>query len=228
MNPRLLFIGAAVAALGAVGAIAAVAAEPDRPHDRREMHRMEISRIDANGDGFIGRAEAQAEAERVFAELDDNHDGKLDASDRGPGGGHFMHREMRRGGHGHGRRIEEETTIERDGPPPPGDGAKEVIVRREIRDGHGHGRGHGPHGGPGGHPPMFMMIYANSGEADRNGDGALSKEEFVAQQLRFFDASDANGDGKIKFDPPAMAEPPEPPAPPAAPVPPAPPQPPRR
>jgi hypothetical protein len=63
--------------------------------------------------------------------------------------------------------------------------------------------------------PHFMMLIANSEEADRNGDGALSREEFVAQHLRFFDASDANGDGRIRFE-----EPPEPPAPPAPPEPP--------
>jgi hypothetical protein len=63
--------------------------------------------------------------------------------------------------------------------------------------------------------PHFMMLIANSEEADRNGDGALSREEFVAQHLRFFDASDANGDGRIRFE-----EPPEPPAPPTPPEPP--------
>jgi len=62
----------------------------------------------------------------------------------------------------------------------------------------------------------------NAEESDLNNDGALSKEEFVAQQLRFFDAADANRDGKIKFEPPM------PPAPPEAPTPPTPPQPPRR
>jgi len=71
-------------------------------------------------------------------------------------------------------------------------------------------------------PPVpampFMMMIANSEEADRNGDGALSREEFVAQHLRFFDASDANGDGRVRFDPP------RPPEPPVAPAPPEPPQ----
>lgn len=67
-------------------------------------------------------------------------------------------------------------------------------------------------------PPMFMMLIANSEEADLDGDGAISREEFRAQHLRFFDASDANGDGRVRFDPPPA--PPEPPAPPAPPEPP--------
>lgn len=70
------------------------------------------------------------------------------------------------------------------------------------------------------HPPVFMMLALNDSEADTNGDGALSREEFRAQQLRFFDASDANGDGRVRFElptPPEAPEAPEPPAPPAAP-----------
>ncbi|UPT62079.1 MAG: hypothetical protein M0D54_17140 [Hyphomonadaceae bacterium JAD_PAG50586_4] len=67
------------------------------------------------------------------------------------------------------------------------------------------------------HPPMFMMAALHNSEADTNNDGALSREEFRAQQLRFFDANDANGDGRVQF------EPPEAPAPPQAPEPPTPP-----
>lgn len=61
-------------------------------------------------------------------------------------------------------------------------------------------------------PTPFLMMQ--SSEADRNGDGAVSREEFVAQQLRFFDASDADGDGRIRLE-----SPPQPPAPSAPPRP---------
>jgi EF hand len=189
MKPRHLLLSVAVLAIGAGGALSAFAQPPQGRGERHQEHRMErrleASRIDANGDKFITRAESQAEAERVFADLDDNHDGKLDAADHGPGGRQAMHRSETRDG----QRVETR---------------EEVVIEREEHHG-----GPGHHGGP--RPPMFAMIFANSEEADRNGDNALSKDEFVTQQLRFFDAADVNGDGKIKFDPPPMMAPPEPP-----------------
>jgi hypothetical protein len=114
------------------------------------------------------------------------------------------------------------------------DGDRQVII---IRDGEGGGSWTSLEGGVAPVPPVppvspvpmvapappvppmpFMMLIANSDEADRNGDGALSREEFVAQHLRFFDASDANGDGRVQFEPPT------PPVPPVAPTPPEPPR----
>jgi hypothetical protein len=175
----------------------------------------DMPRIDANGDGFIMRAEAQSAAGTMFDRLDTNRDGKLDSADR-PQRRMVVHREVRRDG----ATVEESVTEDAEGQP----GERREVRRHVIvKDGKEHGRRghHGRHG-----PPMGLMIFAHAGEADSNGDGAVSRQEHIAQQLRFFDAADVNGDGKIKFDPPPM--PPVPPAvqPPEAP--PAPPPPPRR
>ena len=64
-----------------------------------------------------------------------------------------------------------------------------------------------------------MMMMGGVEEFDRDGDNALSREEFRAQQLAFFDASDGNRDGRVRAhrppEPPVPPEPPEPPQPPA-------------
>jgi hypothetical protein len=62
------------------------------------------------------------------------------------------------------------------------------------------------------HIPAFWMGYGDSDESDLNGDGWLSREEFRDQQLRFFDARDANRDGRVRYEePPEAPEPPRPP-----------------
>ncbi|MDX2235345.1 MAG: hypothetical protein NW200_12675 [Hyphomonadaceae bacterium] len=196
MKARFLLIGAAVAALGAAGA--AIAADPPAP--------KAAIRVDADSDGFVSRVEAQAQAERLFARMDANGDGKLDEADRARRAIRKTERETRVG---EDRVVEKEVVIER--------------ARDDREDRKGRGRNRGGHDGmPGG--PRGMAMFMHASEADRNGDGALSREEHIAQHLRFFDAADVNGDGKIKFDPPPR--PPEPPEPPEAP--PAPPPPPRR
>ncbi|MBI1249937.1 MAG: hypothetical protein GC189_00505 [Alphaproteobacteria bacterium] len=83
-------------------------------------------------------------------------------------------------------------------------------VRIERRDGEG-GRHHGGRRHMG--PPMMGMLLLSHEEADVNGDGALSRDEFRNLQLRLFDAADVNGDRRIQFTPPP--EPPQPPEPPA-------------
>lgn len=191
----------------------------------------EMPRIDANQDGWVTRAEAAALAERVFAELDSNDDNKLDAADRSR---HQMFELHLDGGDGAGQRIERR--IERHIESSQGehvemhieDGEEAHVERRVIirrGDGgeeeldlpappHAPHPPHPPHAAMAPHPPgppMFMMLIANSEEADLNGDDALSLEEFRAQHLRFFDASDANGDGRVHFEPPEAPEPPAPP-----------------
>ncbi|GBG15221.1 uncharacterized protein NMK_2824 [Novimethylophilus kurashikiensis] len=40
-------------------------------------HRMDLSKADKNGDGFIDKEEAEAVHQQNFDEMDTNHDGKL-------------------------------------------------------------------------------------------------------------------------------------------------------
>lgn len=225
MKRTLLAAGAALTAIAALGAYAHAEERRERREVRIERVTERMGRIDANSDGFVNRAEAQAEAARMFDELDGDKNGKLDAADHANRRVivHRMEGGRGKGGH-HDRDVE---VIVREGE---GEGGQHTVIeRREVRVREGAPKDGGPAAAPEAprpphppHPPMGFMMLMSSDEADRNGDGALSKDEFVAQQLRFFDASDANGDGKIKFDPPKMPEPPEPP------TPPTPPQPPRR
>lgn len=218
--------------------------------------------IDANEDGWVSRAEAQAAAERMFAELDTNHDGRLAPEDHRAESVFEFHvsGDDLEGGESAEARREVRVEIER----AHREAAEalrraEVEVRRaerqaEAAERHAEAaermaeeaerRGdrviiirngeqvewEGHEGEPMIAPlppippvppvpgaPMLLMAFASSEEADRNGDGALSREEFVAQQLRFFDASDANGDGRVRFNF-DLPEPPPAPAPPAPPA----------
>lgn len=235
MNNRFLMVGTAVLALAAAG-VAAIADTPPAGAPRAERHRM--GDIDANKDGFLTRDEVRAQTERMFDHMDTNDDGKIDSNDRGRFERRIVEKHVDRKdgkakwkGKDDVEKEIDELIIEHGGTP--GDGERRVIViEREERGGEGDrhvivrrhgpggedgpGRGHGPrvHVMGGGMPFMMMM---HSDEADTNRDGALSKQEMVTQHLRFFDAADANGDGKVKFDPPTPPTAPTPPAPPAPP-----------
>lgn len=222
----VLALGAACATL-----TAAAYAQTDRVVIRHGGH-AELG-VDANNDGWVTREEASTAADRMFDHLDSNDDGRLDGEDRRAFRVHFDAPEIEvlEGDDGE-RRIRVITRAaeraERDAERTARDSerrvAREVIVIRS-EDGEWTEAptpptppaAPTPPAPP--RPPMFMMLIANSEEADLNGDGALSRDEFRAQHLRFFDASDANGDGRIRFEPPI---PPEPPAPPAPPEPPRP------
>lgn len=248
-----LAIGAAVIATTMV----AYAADSDTR--RFVFHRGANVEADANGDGWLSRDEAGAQADRLFADLDRNSDGRITDSDHEQLRGEVeaeveramaeVDREMANLDlelEGLDEEIEArlqfldesncETTTEttngerrvttvcraEDAGEAAADGERRVDRRvRVIRH------------GPGDHvmvapvppippvpaippvPPMVWLSGMDDDEADLNGDGALSREEFRAQQLRYFDARDANGDGRVRYErppePPQAPEPPQPP-----------------
>lgn len=147
---------------------------------------------DADGNGVLTRAEAQASATQMFAKMDANKDGKLDAADRtaqhaerqakmfasldADGNGsiskaewdqHSADRAAKRAERGEKRTAAGEA----------GEG------KRDVMRGH-----HGGHHGMGGR----MM-----GKADTDGDKAISQAEFQTAALARFDAADANKDGQV-------------------------------
>jgi hypothetical protein len=94
-----------------------------------------LAAMDANGDGAVTRAEAQAARETMFTRLDGDGDGYLSQAER----------EAMAHGQGAGRRMPR-------------------------------------------------------GNADANGDGRVSRSEFMGQPFRGFDMADANNDGVVTGD----------------------------
>lgn len=143
---------------------------------------------DANGDGIIARAEAQAAAKAMFAKFDANKDGKLDQSDR-----EAHHQEMR------GKMFEMLDTNKNGSISKQefvaghermrGHGGPGMDGRRGGHDGPGMGKHHGRHGG--GHAMMMLK------QADADNDGAVSQAEFLAAANKRFDMADANKDGNV-------------------------------
>lgn len=196
--------------------------------------------IDADEDGWITRAESSAGADRLFAELDRNDDGRLDESDHPP----MEEFDVRIAGpHGAPHTDDDNCTRTETGE---GDQRRVTIVctaeRTETRDGERHVERHVVENGqviirradgemmvapvppippvpPLPPAPMFMMMLGEDSEADVNNDDAISQDEFRNMQLRLFDAHDVNGDGRVRAH--RMPEPPTPPNPPTPPSPPA-------
>ncbi|MDK2761303.1 MAG: hypothetical protein KYX64_08075 [Sphingopyxis sp.] len=160
----------------------------------------------ADGDGVLTRAAAQTNAAQMFARMDVNKDGKIDAADRAArraemqekmfasldtdGNGSISKAEWDKRGADraakraeHGKKCEDPKCD--DATKKAGDGQ-----RHAMRGGH-HGKGGGDHGMTGGR----MMA-----KADANGDKAISQAEFQAAALARFDAADANKDGQVTLE----------------------------
>lgn len=149
-------------------------------------------RGDADGNGTLTRAEAEAHATQAFARMDTNKDGKLDAADRTA-----KRAEMQ-------ARMFERIDADKDGNISRAEwdqhGADRAAKRAERGEKRaaagedGKGRRHamrGHHGKHGGHHAMMMA------RADTDGDKAISQAEFQTAALARFDAADANRDGQV-------------------------------
>jgi Ca2+-binding EF-hand superfamily protein len=145
-------------------------------------------KADADGNGVVTRAEAQAGATARFARMDVNKDGKIDQADR------QLRRETMR------TRMFERLDTDHDGQltkaeftAASGQRGRGKRVAQNDDAGAGvarHGRGHGRRAGR-----MGMMGMARMADADR--DGAITQAEFQTAALQRFDTMDANKDGQV-------------------------------
>ena len=145
--------------------------------------------VDANG--VLTRTEAQAHATQMFAKLDVNKDGKVDATDRAAERAERqaqMFASLDADVNGSISKAEWDKHSA-DRAAKRGDKRADAGEAREGGKRHGMRGGH--HGKRGGHHGMMM------GKADVNGDKAISRAEFQTAALARFDAADANKDGQV-------------------------------
>jgi hypothetical protein len=142
-------------------------------------------KADADGNGTISRAEAQAGATARFARMDANKDGKIDQADRQLRRETMKTRRFEQMDTDHNGQLTKAEFMAASGQRGGGrhvaanDQGDATMARR--------GRGHGRRGG--------MMGMARMADADRN--GAITQAEFQTASLSRFDAMDANKDGQV-------------------------------
>ncbi|MBM3594973.1 MAG: hypothetical protein FJX31_04085 [Alphaproteobacteria bacterium] len=134
-------------------------------------------KADADGNGVVTRAEAQAAATKMFARMDADGNGVITDADR----------EARMAA----RRTEMFAQMDAD---------KSGQISGEEFMAHRH---EGKQRGKGGHR-MGMRGHGHgkmmTGMADANKDGSVSQAEFTAAMLSRFDKSDANKDGQVSTE----------------------------
>lgn len=147
----------------------------------------------SKGEGVLTRADAEARATQMFARLDTNKDGKIDATDRAA-----KREEMRAKAFARLDANKDGSISQAEWDQHASDRQAKRTERREKRAAAGEAReggkrhamrGHGMRGG--GHRMGGWM------KADGNGDKAISQAEFVNASLARFDRLDTNKDGRV-------------------------------
>ncbi|MCC6924465.1 EF-hand domain-containing protein [Novosphingobium sp.] len=133
--------------------------------------------MDPLGDKTVTKAEFLASHGDMFAKMDANKDGKLDAADRAAHQGQMQ-----------GQMFDKLDTDHN------GSISREEFAAAHQRGGDraGHGQREGKHGEHGGKRGGMMMKMA-----DANKDGAVTRDELQAAAAKHFDMMDANKDGKL-------------------------------
>ncbi|MBB3692077.1 hypothetical protein [Sphingomonas sp. BK580] len=145
------------------------AARADAPPPRPMGPHDPLAAADADRDGVVTREEAAAEADRRFAAMDTNGDGKIDRDER---------RAFRPP---HRPRGDMAPPPGENGPPPPppppgADAPPPPPPPGAERDGDRHERGDRPH---------------------RRAPREMTREQFRERALRMFDRADTNHDGRV-------------------------------
>jgi hypothetical protein len=147
-----------------------------------------FGKADQDGDGITTRAEVETGTAQMFAKMDANGDGKLDATDRS------AHRKEMRA------KAFERMDANKDGNISKAEWDQHGAERAEKRGAHASKRGEAGEDRKGRHHATRMMRGRHHGmmrKADTNGDNAISLAEFQTAALARFDRADANKDGQL-------------------------------
>ena len=181
-------------ALGLAAALSGQAAPPPPPSPRidREVRIVRAdgpeggpARLDKDGDGFITREEYVGPTNEAFRVLDRNNDGRISTEELAEG------RRTARlilGGGARGGAVFMGGPGGPDGADGPGEGMR-FMIRRD-----------GPDGGPDRGPAAFVRMGDGEGpgDLDKDKDGKVSEEEFLAPLREAFRRMDKDGSGGLE------------------------------